>query len=211
MIHRLSIALCDIAILVLPRPRKNWGNAMKVEVLHVDETGAAVAYAGGCVMAAVKERALDFRTRFSAALGIVALISAAFGIFHILCAARGVEVLLGAPDGFLNALIRNGRADTYRVASYLTARPIVIACFFGLGLAHLAAACFILRMQLQRFIIAWCAALLIATAAVVIQLSIVWSLKGLPSEFCALLVQAVGLPALLLWSNGRHRHLGRRG
>lgn len=208
---RLSIALCDLAILVLPRPRKTWGDAMKAELSHIAEDGQVMTYASGCLVAAVKERALDFETRFSAALGVVALTSAAFGVFHVLCAARGVDALLGAPDGFLDALVRSGRADTHLVASYLSARPIVIACLFGLGVAHLAAACFLVRLELQRFTIAWCAALLIAIAAVVIQLSIVWSVDGLPSEFYALLVQAVGLPALLLWSNGRHRHLGRTG
>jgi hypothetical protein len=208
---RFALALCDLAGLVLPRPRKVWGDAMKAELNHIGDGRSALIHASGCCVAAVKARALDFDTRFAAGIWSVALASVAFALFHITCASRGVDVLLGAPDGFLEALQRSGRADTQLVASYRSAMPIVVACLFGLGFAHLAAAWFLFRMQLQRFLFAWFAALLIAIVAVAIQVSIVWSPDGLPSEFFALLVQTVALPLLLLWSNGRHRHLRRIG
>jgi hypothetical protein len=50
---------------------------------------------------------------------------------------------------------------------------------------------------------AWSAGVLFAAVAVAVQLSVVWSLDGLPSEFIALLVQMLGLPLLLLWSQSR--------
>jgi hypothetical protein len=92
---------------------------------------------------------------------------------------------------------------------YEAARPIVIGCFIILGCTHLAAAWFLSRTQFHRFLIAWCAALLVAGVAVAIQLSIVWSADGMPSEFHALIIQAVALPALLAWSHGRHKYPGR--
>lgn len=209
---RLALSLGDLATRILPSGRKGWGEAMKAELIHIDDERSAVAHARGCLIAAVRERALDFHTRFAAGIWGVALVSGAFAFFHLKCASRGVDVLLGArDDGFLETLRHSGRADAELVAAYQNAMPVVIACFFCLGAAHLAAAWFLFRMQLRRFLWAWCAALLVATAAVAIQLSIVWSPDGLPSEFFALLVQAVALPALLFWSGGRHLRLRRTG
>ena len=209
MTGRLAHALCDLASLVLPRRRKLWGDAMRAELDHIGDGRSAVAHATGCLVAAARERALDFETRFAAGLWSVALVTGAFALFHIGCAARGVRVLLGARDGFLDMLVRGG-ADMQLLASYQGARPVVISCLLGLGLAQLAAAWFLFRMQLRPFLFAGGAALLIATVAVAIQLSIVPSAAGLPSEFFAPIAQGLALPMLLLWSNGRHRRPGRR-
>jgi hypothetical protein len=205
MIHRLTHALCELAMLLLPARRQSWGEAMKAEVSYIGDAASALAHAGGCVIAAARERVTDFDSRFAAGLGLVALVGAAFGVFHIVCASRGVEVLFGARDGFLDSLVRAQRATPELVARYEDARPIVIACLMSLGLAHLWAAHFLIRRAWRNFLLTWCCALLIAIVAVVIQLSVVWSAGGLPSEFVALLIQAVALPLLLLWSNGRHR------
>ena len=207
MMHRLAYALCDLAIILLPPGRRLWGKAMKAELAYVDDIASALTHAGGCVVAAAKQRLSDFDARFTVGLGTLALLSAGFGIFHIACASRGVDVLLGRPDGFLVTLVRSGRASPELIASYHAAMPIVIGCLFALGFAHLGASYFLLRRQWRRFLIAWCAALVAAIIAVAVQLSVVWSEDGLPSEFFALLIQAVALPVLLLWSNGRYRRL----
>jgi hypothetical protein len=208
---RLAFALCALAATILPARRRMWGEAMRAELWHIADPRSALSHAAGCLAAAARERARDFDTRFAAGLWSVALVSGAFAIFHISCAARGVDVLLGRPDGFLDALIRSGRADAGLVAAYRAARPVVIACLFALGFAQLAAAWLLFHRQLRRFVITWCAALASAIAAVAIQLSVVWTLDGVPAEFVALLFQAAALPMLLLWSNGRHRRLGRTG
>ena len=161
-------------------------------------------HASGCLVAAIKERAVDFESRFAAGLWSVSLVSGAFAFVHLRCASRGIAVLFGArDDGFLESLLRSG-ADEALVASYHAAMPFVIGSLYALGLAHVAAAYFLFRQQLRKFVFAWCAALLAASMAMAIQLAIVWSPEGLPSEFVALLVQAVALPTLLLWSRGRH-------
>jgi hypothetical protein len=209
MSDTLPLLLCDIAGRVLPARRKHWGEAMRVELAYMDDPRSAMRHAGGCVLAAVRERALDFDSRFAAGLWSVALASAAFAVFRLACAARGVGVLLGGHDDFREALVRGG-ADARTLAGYEGARPVVIAGFVALGLAHLVAAFLLFRVDLRRFLLAWAATLLIATLAVAIQLSIVWSLDGLPSEYFALLVQAVAVPLLLFWSNGRHLPRGER-
>lgn len=209
MSGRLPVALCDLAARLLPARRRLWGDAMRAELAHIDDRRSAFAHAGGCLVAAVRERARDFDTRFTAGLWAVALASTAFALIHLACAARGMNVLLGGHDGFREALIRGG-ADAQLLASYESARPVVVACIAGLGLAHLAAAFLLFRTEVGRFLVAWSVALLIATIAVVIQLSVIWSLDGLPSEYFALLIQAVAVPLLLFWSNGRHRPRGRR-
>ena len=205
---RLAQALCALAARLLPPRHEAWGKAMRNELAYIGTDRDAVAHGLGCLAAAARERTTDFDTRFSAGLWAVALVGAGFACFHLACAARGVAVLSGANDGFLDALLRSGAADTELVARYKAARPIVIGFLFGLGLAHLAAAWFVSRRQLRRFVAAWSVALLVATVAVIIQLSIVWNAEGLPSELVAVLVQAPALALLLLWSNGRHLKRG---
>ena len=208
MSGRLAAALCELAVRILPGRRRDWGEAMKAELAHVDAGGPALAHGGGCLVAAAKARAQDFDTRFAAGLWSVALVTAGFAAFHLQCAARGIAALNGGRDGFLEALLRGG-ADADLVASYRSAMPAVIACFIALGLVHAVAAVLLARRRLDLFPVAWTAALAIAAAAVAIQLSVVWTPVGLPTEFQALLVQAAALPPLLLWSRGRHR-TGRR-
>ena len=181
---------------------------MGAELPYIDDDGAAIAYATGCLFAALRERGRDFNSRYTALLCSIAIASVAFALFHFLCGARGVQVLAGRPDGFLESLIRSGRADPALIDSYQTAMPMVIGCLFWLGTSHLAAAYFLLRRQLRKFLIAWCSALVSAAAAVSIQLSIVWS-DELPSEFVALLMQAAALSLLILWSHRRVRNPGR--
>jgi hypothetical protein len=204
MMRRLAYVLCALAIMLLPRGRRVWGRAMKAELSYVAGGPSALAHASGCIIAAIKIRLREFEARFAAALGSVAALSAGFGIFHIACASRGVDVRLGRHDGFLDVLVQSG-ASPRLIADYHQAMPLVIGCLFALGFAHLAGSYFLLRREWDRFMLAWCGALLAAITAVLVQLSVVWSNDGLPSEFVALLVQAIALPLLLLWSNGRHR------
>lgn len=205
MMRQFAIALCDIATFVLPVGRKPWGNAMAAELVHMDDR-AAFAFACGCMLTAARERARDFDTRFVAGLWSVSTVTGLFAILQIMCAVRGVRTLFGGPDGMRDALLRNYGAGSSLIATYELARPIVIGSFFLLSFAHIAAALFLLRAQLRRFLIAWFVAMLIAIVTVAIQLSIFWNLDGLPLEFHALLIQAVALSALLAWSDGRHIH-----
>ncbi len=201
---RFAALLGKAAVRVLPVSLKPWGTAMTAELDYIGNERAAIRYSAGCLMAAIQERARDFETRFSAGLWSIAAVSAAFALFHAYCGTRGVQVLLGRPDGFLDSLVRSGRADAVVIASYRSAMPIVIACLLALGAAHLAAAYFLVRRRLRGFLVAWCSACGIAAFAVTIQLSIVPAGDELPSEFFALLIQATSLSLLLLWSNGQH-------
>ncbi len=167
----------------------------------------AFAFAGGCLIAAVKERFCDFDTRFAAGLWAVAVVSGLFGVIHLLCAAHGVRVLLGAPDGMLESLRQSGNLSRSVVSRFESARPFVIACFVALGLLQVIAGWFLVRVRFWEFLFAWCVAVIIAVAAVAVQLSVIWTGDGVPSEFYAILVQAAAIPALLLWSDGRHRRL----
>ena len=205
MMRRLASALCDGARRVMPPARRGWATAMAAELVHIEADRAALAYAGGCLLAAARARLHDFETRFAAGRWTIALATLLFAALQSLCAARGVRALLGGRDGMLDALIRARGPHAPMVASYTQARPIVVACFLALSALHLAAAWFLTRAQLGRFLTVWCLAVLVAITAVAIQLSIVWTADGIPCEFHPLLVQAVALPALLAWSNGRHR------
>lgn len=204
MTRRLVPLLCRLATRLMPPACKPWGAAMEAELCFIDDSRAAVSYAAGCLIAALQERARDFDARLAAGLWSIALVSTAFALFHLQCGARGVQVLLGRPDGFLDSVVRSGRADAAFIDSYRSAMPVVIVCLFCLGIAHLAAAYFLVRQELRKFLLAWCMALISAAAAVSIQLSIVWS-GDIPSEFFALLFQAATLPLLMFWSDLHRR------
>jgi len=206
MMRPLAMILCEFARFTLPKKRKAWGDVMKAETKYIGDDRAAVIYAVGCLFAGFKERAKDFRTCFFIGHWSVVAITVALALYHIHCAWRGMLVMWGKPDPLYEALLRGSSADRMVAAAYHDATPIIVSLIFGLGVMHLVAAYFFARLQLQNFVYAWIAALLVSVLAVVIQLSIIWNLNGLPAEFVALIIQLLAVPALLLWSNGRHRH-----
>jgi hypothetical protein len=183
---------------LLPESHRHWGEAMIAELQHADDGRDAISFAGGCLVAALRMRLADLDTRFSLGMWAIATVTTLFAIFRIACGARGIAVLQGAPDGMRDALVVHG-AGPALIASYEAARPIVVVCFLALGLAQLATAWFISQKQVRAFLIAWAIALVIAGLAVGIQLSIVWDLERVPSEFHGLLIQAMTVPALLAW------------
>lgn len=182
---------------------------MLVELSHVENNRAALTFESGCLLAALRERVRDADTQIRAALWSIAIVTALYAAFQLTCATRGLAVLLGAPDGMRDAFVQQGVTPAV-MARYEAARPIVVGCFFALGMAQLATAWFLSRRQIRLFVTAWSIALLIAGIAVALQLSIVWNVQGLPSEFHALLVQAVAVPTLLVWSDGQQRRFHRR-
>ncbi len=182
---------------------------MRAELAYAADARTAMTHARGCLIAAIGERGRDFATLFAAGMAGIALITAACAVTQIVCAARGIAVLLGAPDAMLAALMRGDGADAAMASAYHAAMPLVVTLFLLLGAIQLAAAWFLVRWRLRHFAVASALAALVASVAVTIQLSIVWTLDGVPSEFHALLVQVLALPLLLSWSGGRHRRLRR--
>ena len=181
---------------------------MVVELSHTEGDRAALVFAGGCLLAALSERVRDLDTRYAAGLWSIAVVTALFAVLRISCAARGLAVIFGARDGMHEALLKQG-ASFQLVARYDATRPVVVGCFVVLGCAQLAGAWFLSRGQLRRSLVAWSVTLIVAVIAVGTQLSIVWNLDGVPSEFHALLVQATAVPALLVWFHRRQDQLGQ--
>lgn len=204
MTRRGPLMLWKIATRLLPDSRQPWGDAMLAELLEAETERAALEFAAGCVVAAMRERVGDVDSRYSAGLWIIALVTAFHAVVRIDCGVRGLAVLLGAPDGMRQALVQHG-ANAKMIADYEAARPFVVGCFLGLGVAHVAAAWFLSRGSVRPFLMAWSIAFMLAAVAVGVQLSIVWNLDGLPSEFHALLIQAVAVPSLLAWYHRRQQ------
>ena len=208
MRHRGALLLWKLATRLLPEARRPWGDAMLGELLEAETERAALEFAAGCVVAAVRERVGDVDSRYSAGLWIIALLTAFYAVIRIDCAMRGVAVLLGAPDGMREAFVHHG-VSAFVIANYETARPLVVGCFLGLGIAHVAAAWFLSRGSIRPFVMAWSIAFMLAVVAVGVQLSVFWHLDGLPSEFHALLVQAVAIPPLLAWYHRQRQNMER--
>jgi len=207
MTRGIAVVLCGAASRLLPVARGSWGDAMTAELSYIESDDAALSYACGCVLTALRERAYDFDTRFAAGLWSVAIATSFFAALQLICAVRGVRALLGGPDRILDGLVHAYGANSSSVAGYEMARPIVIGCFFALSFSQFVAAWLLSRAEFHRFVIVWCMTLVVATVAVTLQLSIIWNLTGVPSEFYGLVVQSLALSALLSWSNGRHRRL----
>lgn len=209
MTRHLPIILCNVATRLLPPSRRSWADGMIAELSHADNDRAALNFASGCLLAALRERARDADTHIVAGLWTIAVATAFYAVVRLVCVAHGVAVLFGAHDGMRDALFRHGASSTV-IANYEAARPIVVGCFFALGTVQLATAWFLSRGQIRPFATAWCIALVIAGIAVAIQLSIIPPSAGVPSEFHALLMQAVAVPALLVWLHRRQQHFQER-
>lgn len=208
MTRRLAALLNVASLQVLPASRREWGEAMSAELAYIDDR-AALVHAGHCVLAAFGERVRDFETRFSMAVGLVAMATVVFALDQLECAARGVQVLLGRSDGMLAGLVSQG-AGPELVARYQTTRPLVVTCLLALGALHLLGAWLLLRRRWRPFLAVWGAALVVAVSAVWLQLRVVWSLDGVPSEVSGVLVQAVCLSLILAWAGGRRIEPRRR-
>jgi hypothetical protein len=209
MMRRLPLILCNVAIRLLPDSRRSWADGMIAELSYADDDQAALSFARGCLLTALRERACDADTQIMASLWTIAVATALYAVIRLVCAAHGVAVLFGAHDGIRDALLRQG-ASSNVIASYEAARPIVVGCFLVLGTVQLATAWFLSRGQIRAFATAWCIALAIAGIAVAIQLSIIPDGTGVPSEFHALLMQAVAVPALLTGLHRLQRHFQER-
>ncbi len=209
MTRRGPVILCAAARHLLPPARRPWAEAMTAELSHIEDDRAALAFAAGCLRAALSERLRDADTQLHAGRWSIAVVTAFFALVQLACATRGVSVLLGAPDGMRDMLVRHGAARAL-TARYDDVRPVVVACFLALGTTQLATAWFLSRGRMRPFILSWSLAFAIAIFAVGVQLSVVWTLDGIPSEFHALLVQAIFVPALLAWAHHRHHDNRRR-
>lgn len=207
MIRRLATFTCEIASHILPPSRAPWRPAMMAEVASIDDDRDAARFAVGCLVAGVRVRLADADTRFTLGLRSLALVSALAAVAHIGLGWRGAQLLATGPDDFFTVLQAANPGHPISRAAFDAAMPVVATCFVLLGIAHACGGWLLLRGQLGRFAIAWSAGLLFAATAVAVQLSVVWSLDGLPSEFAALLVQMLGLPALLLWSQARRNDI----
>ncbi len=203
MMRRIAIAACDVAGLALPPGRARWHAAMLAEVSCIGDDRDAMRFAAGCLVAGLRERIADADSRFTAGLVSLAVVSLVAAFAHIGLAWRGAELLVAGPDRFFALLQAANPDQPMSRAAFDAAMPVLASCFLGLGIAHLCGAWLLLRRRLRDFAWAWGGGLLFASVAVAVQLSVVWSLDGLPSEFAALLVQMLGLPALLLWSEAR--------
>lgn len=205
---RLLDFLHDVSFHVLPASRREWGEAMSAERAYVDERDA-LAQAIGSLIAALKERVRDFDSRFSLAVGLIALVTAVCAFDRMVCAIRGAQILMGRPDGML-ALLRKGAMNPELVARYEMLRPFVVACFFGLGVAYMLGAWLLLRKKWAAFSTVSAMTLAIAVCAIWLQLLVVGGLDGVPSEVDGLVVQAIFIPLILAWSNGRSLDWGSR-
>ena len=155
----LSRLLARACVALLPPDRAEWARAMGSEAEHIDDDGAALRFAAGCVFASLS--ACFSTAPVSARLGriAVALVTLAYAVFHLKAALNGAGMLAGASDPHYERLLRRG-VETAR--QYKDIQPYTVAMMAGIGLTHLTAAIFLVAWVPRLF-----AGSLLAAAAMV--------------------------------------------
>lgn len=210
MMRRIAVMAGDLAGHVLPSSRSHWHAAMIAEVASIEDDRDAAGFAFGCLVAGLRERLADIDTRFSAGIGVLALVGMTAAAVHFTLGWRGASMSATGRAHFFKLLQAADPGQPISRAAFDTAMPIIAGCFLMLALAHLCGAWLLLRGRLREFACAWAVGLFFAVIAVAVQLAVVWSLDGLPSEFIASLVQIIGLPALLHLSRARRDAQGSK-
>lgn len=185
----LSRLLARACAALLPAERAEWARAMASEAEHIDDDGAALRFAAGCVFASLS--ACFSAAPVSARLGRigVALVTVAYALFHLKAALNGAGMLAGAPDPHFERLLRRGVENAHR---YKEIQPYTVAMMAGIGLTHLTAAIFLVAWVPRLF----AGSLLVAAAMVAVFVA------GTVAVFGAAAWPVQLLPLLLLGAAG---------
>jgi hypothetical protein len=182
---------------VLPPGREEWGSAIRAEAEHIQELPEAIVFSVGCIGAALNERVRHVPTLTLTGLWSVALLTAGLALFELGCAARGAAIALGAPDPYLEALLKGSPAERASGIAYRAATPAMAVCLLTLGLAQVLGAFYLIQRKWRRFVLSSWAAL---ACSLILGCIIIWIGVGAPAiaiHLAALLLQAVAVP--LLW------------
>jgi hypothetical protein len=197
MTRRLALLLSRLARSALPPGREEWAAAMGAELEHIEGRLAPLAFSASCVGAAVRDRIRHVPSLALAGAWTVALLTATLALFQLGCAVRGTGILLGAPDPYLEALLRGTPDQRIIGTAYHQATPALLACLIAAGLTQLAAAWLLVRRRWRAFVFSSLAALACCTIMGGVIAWIGTGSGGLLVQFSALVLQAIAVP--LLW------------
>ncbi len=126
--RRAAMAVMRWSALLLPAERKHWVEAMRAEIDAIDDDGAALDFALGCLWTSTKERACRIRL-FVSALNIVipaGLLALAMLAAHLSGHHGGADTQVGTVFGLLFFIFAAG------AALFLAKGAIALVRFSGL-------------------------------------------------------------------------------
>jgi hypothetical protein len=125
---KLAFLLTDLAARLLPSHRRAWGEAMRAEVRVIESAPDALAFAGGCLWAALCERITVMKAIvFTGRLG-VGIVTALYGAMFLVMMVNGLTGQAAQP-----------------------VLPWVVAWAGAMGFSHLAAAAGLIFWKPKRF------------------------------------------------------------
>ncbi|EGF91308.1 hypothetical protein ABI_27230 [Asticcacaulis biprosthecium C19] len=114
---KFALIVIDLAARVLPGHRQSWGEAMRAEVRAIESAPDALAFAGGCLWAALCERITVMKAIVFTGRLLVGLVTALYGAMFLVMMVNGLTGQSAQP-----------------------VMPWVVVWVATMGLSHLAAA-----------------------------------------------------------------------
>ncbi|ESQ88575.1 hypothetical protein ABAC460_15360 [Asticcacaulis sp. AC460] len=88
--QKLAKFLADLAARLLPANRHAWGEAMRQEVRAIESAPDALAFAGGCLWAALCERITVMKAIVFTGRLVVGLVTALYGVMFLVMMVNGL-------------------------------------------------------------------------------------------------------------------------
>lgn len=159
MSRALAERLLDHAARVMPAHRRDWGLAMRAELVAIASAGEALAFAAGCVWTAYSQRISPMRLALLTGRLAVAAVSLLTAAAHAFMPLYMLAIIADLKRNSLNGwargfpLFENQTAES-AVADLLLIPAWHMAAMLGLAGAFAAAAWFVARGDFKRLPIA---------------------------------------------------------
>ena len=150
---KLSAALTNLTLRLLPEHRRVWGEAMAQEVRLIETEHEAIDFVLGCLWAATQERIRHMTTLVNIGRWSAGIVTALYGAFFLRCFGKFVAIAMGQPDPYYNMLLANHHAEA--AADYQAYLPFTALFLLCMGVSHIAAVLFLIRWNARRFIFAY--------------------------------------------------------
>lgn len=169
MSRALAERLLSHAAKIMPANRRDWGLAMRAELVAIASTRDALAFAAGCVWAAYRERISPMRiallTSRLAVAAVSLLTAAAHAFMPLYMLAIVADLKRHGLNGWAGGFrLFHGQTADSAVAGVLLIPAWHLAAMLGLAGAFAAAAWFVARGDFRRLLIAVGAGVAIHTA-----------------------------------------------
>lgn len=196
---RLACAIMSVAMCCLGESRRDWALAMQAEFQSAVDDGKALAFAAGCLAAALREMPVQAEGRFALANHALALgLLVPMAVLQLECLAGSPFLSLGE-RGLYSMLVPGSPQDAVLGHAYHSAIPALLILWLLLGAGHLRLAWLLLERDWTR--VASVSALTVAASATLVIFTVVLFLDDTAAGAQALLlaIELSGIYVLAQW------------